>query len=289
MLMDFLLPAESAQYFPQIMATVNVAIVNGDPCNWSEEENSSDSSCLRLYAIKSLSTFVRLVMEHQIETITLNLTTIVVSLIPVLEDREMGGGLPEHWAIQESREAAVSLLEYLTSGDVGRLLANSFTEIPFLPSSPALENVHKALRSNGVDFDNLLVLSNGTQHRRGSLTNEGSLTLGSKTGSSTSRSSEKMIALQKRLAMICTLLDNEITSVRRVALQHLIDLLRANRDLFHALIGNEGTASMKLYLTVIFRESNLRESSAGGSGCESKSVSRSNQSFSVPHIIFFLF
>lgn len=285
-ILDFLQPAESAQYFPQIMATVNMAITN-DEDSGDEEKNSYDSGCSRLYAVKALSKFVRLVALHQLETITLNLTTIVVSLIPVLEDGKVVREFPEHWAIQESREAAVSLLEYLTTGNIGRSLAESFKEIPFLPSSPALENVNRALRSNGVDFDNLLVLSNGTQHRRESFTIEESLTLTSRASSSASKNaSGKLVALQKRLAMICTLLDNEITSVRRVALQHLIDILRANRDLFHALIANEGTASMKLYLTAIFRESNTAQQSSADCGCKSqiriRVISRSRCSLSFP-------
>lgn len=268
-LLEFLLPAESAQYFPQIMATVNAAIANVDICNGGREQDSGDVACLRLYAVKSLS---RLVMDYQIETIALNLTTIVVSLIPVLEDegtqeRSLGFSATS----EESRDAAVSLLEYLTSGVTGRNLAHYFTEIPFLPSSPALENVHRSLRSNGVDFDNLLVLSSGTQHggtlNRESLTNDGSGTVGSKTSLS-SKNAERIVALQRRLGMICGLLDNESTLVRKVALQHLIDLLRSNRDLFHALIESEGSGSNKHYLTVQFREANSSATSSGSGRCK---------------------
>ena len=255
MLMDFLLPAEAAQYFPQIMATVNMAIANGDPCNGSKgfEFESFDFDDLRLYAVKSLSRFVERVIEEQIEVIAVNLTTIVVSLIPILEEVNETNTLgTDYGSIQESRQVAVSLLEHLSSGPIGKKLAPYFAEVPFLPSSPALETVHKELRANGVDFDNLLVLSNATQHRRQSLSNDGTLTAGSKTSTASSRNANQIFALRKRLMMICTLFDNESTSVRRVALQHLIDLLRANRDLFHALVDSDESASMKLYLTVVF-------------------------------------
>jgi hypothetical protein len=251
------------------MATVNVAIVDESPSDHGDIQGSTDAVCLQLLAIKSLSKFIGLVMEEHVETISLHLTTIVVSLIPVLEDKHHVGNGPEHWAVQESREAAVSLLESLTNGGVGRILAPYFKEIPFLPSSIALENVHRALQSNGVDFDNLLVLSSATsQGRRGSLTHDGSATVGSR-ASSSSRSAEMIVALQKRLGMICTLLDNENKRVRSVALQHLIDLLRANRDLFHAVIENEGSASMRVYLTLIFQDSDPSETPQGGDACKS--------------------
>jgi hypothetical protein len=262
-LLDFLLPAESPQYFPQIMATVNVAIVHQDSELITPEDESGILG-LRLLAVQALSKFVRLVVEHHWETIALNLTTVVVSLIPVLEMQESTEFDDELWTVKESLKTAVSLLEHLTHGELGRNLARHFTEIPFLPPSPALESVRKALLANGVDFDNLLVLSSGTQHptrRDGSLTSDGG-TCGS---SFESRRSEKIAALQKRLSMVCALLDNENSNVRRVVLQHLTDLLRANRQLFQALVDNEGSTSMKLFLTVRFRNSNSIEPPPGSS------------------------
>jgi hypothetical protein len=262
-LLGFLLPAESPQYFPQIMATVNVAIVNRD----SELITPVDESRilgLRLLAVQALSKFVRLVVEYHWETIALNLTTVVVSLIPVLEMQDSTEFDDELWTVKESLETAVSLLEHLTHGELGKNLARHFTEIPFLPPSPALESVRKALLANGVDFDNLLVLSSGTQHptrRGGSLTSDGG-TCGS---SFASRSSGKITALQKRLSMVCALLDNENANVRRVVLQHLTDLLRANRQLFQSLVDDEGSTSMKLFLTVRFRSSNSIEPPPGSS------------------------
>jgi hypothetical protein len=148
------------------MATVNVAIVDKSPSDHGDIQGSTDAVCLQLLAIKSLSKFIGLVMEKHVETISLHLTTIVVSLIPVLEDKHHKGNGPEHWAVQESQEAAVSLLETLTNGGVGRILTPYFKEIPFLPSSIALKNVHRALQSNRVDFDNLLVLSSATSQGR---------------------------------------------------------------------------------------------------------------------------
>jgi hypothetical protein len=259
-LLDFLLPAEASQYLPQIMASVNVAIVQGN----SSENSRNDGAVttrLRLLAVQALSKFVRLVVAYQWETIAQNLTTIVVSIIPVLESDDQTENFDEDWAVEESSKVAVSLLEYVTQGEVGKKLANFFREVPFLPPSSALETVRRALRSNGVDLDNLILLSSGSQQvgtKRDSLTSEG--TLGSNGSSMTSRNSDTMIALQKRLAMVCSLLDNENVSVRRVVLRHLTDLLRANRGLFQAVIDNEGSTSV--CMTVSFRDASRKEVSA---------------------------
>eukprot|EP00980_Cylindrotheca_fusiformis_P025541 scaffold14008_cov124-Cylindrotheca_fusiformis.AAC.9 len=249
-LLNFLLPAESAQYFPQIMATVSAASNHIGFNMGGATSESADFVCLHLFAIKCLSKFVRLVGEHQIEAIAMNLTTIVVSLIPVL-----GDGHPVHWALHSAQDEAISLLEYLTSGSIGQYLSNYFKEIPFLPQLPSLKSVHDSLRSNNVDFDNLVVLSSGTQRggssRRESMTSDTSHTMGSKSTTASSRM-EKVGGLQKRLQAMALLLDSENTSVRNVVLEHLIDLLRANRDVFHVLIESEGYVSTRNCLTVMY-------------------------------------
>jgi hypothetical protein len=255
-LLTFLLPSESAQYFPQIMATINAANTNSGDSSENDSSEFSEKICLQLLAIKCLSKFVRLVADHQIDTIAMNLTTIVVSLIPVLNDANQEESTSVgHWALRESEEEAVSLLEFLTNGQIGKALAKDFNHIPFLPQLPSLRSVHEALRSNNVDFDNLILLSSGTQRgggtsRRESLTSEGSHSK----ASISSRSFEKLAGLQQRLYTLTSLLDNENFSVRNVVLQHLTDLLRANRDLFHNLIEDEGTISIKHCLTLMYPE-----------------------------------
>lgn len=285
-LLNFLLPSESAQYFPQIMATVNAGIINSGHSSANTTPGSSDVICLQLFAIKCLAKFVRLVAEHQIDTIAMNLTTIVVSLIPVLSE-----GNAEHWALRDSQDEAVALLEYLTSGPIGKSLSKNFNEIPFLPQLPSLKSVHEALRSNNVDFDNLAVLSSGTQRggssRRESMTSEGSYTMGSKSTVS-SRRLEELAGLQKRLHIMTFLLDSENTSVRNVVLQHLTDLLRANRDLFHVLIENEGSVATEHCLTVIYSEKGAKEKNQGGTNCECDGISMIHITFVVLKLKTFL-
>lgn len=259
-LLNFLLPSESAQYFPQIMATVNAAMLN----NSDSSTKSSDGMCLQLLAIKCLSKFVRLVADHQLDTVATNLTNVVVSLIPILTDTKQEDiNCRQHWAVRESQDEAISLLEHLTHGEIGKVLAPHFKEIPFLPQAGALKAVHEALRSNKVDFDNLVVISSETQQhgRRGSLTSENSLTFGSKSSMSSSKSFERMTGLQKRLKTMTELLDNENISVRNVVLQHLTDLLRANRELFHNLVTSEDSLSSKHCLTVLHKSPSRQSNS----------------------------
>lgn len=251
-MLDFLVATESPQYFPQIMATVNASIVDGGLESVTSDYDSLVSNSLRLYAIKSLSKLVRLVAEVQIETVAQNLTTIVVALIPVVsEDRS-------HDLLREDSEVkgvGVALLNYLTAGDLGRHLAVHFKEIPFLPSTPSLESVHRSLRSNGVDFDNLVVLSSTSASQNGIGLKDNfhsSVEYSATMGNIDSRDTEKILALQKRLGLICGLLESESTSVRKVSLEHLTDLLRGNRETFRMLVVAESVLSGKRYLTLTY-------------------------------------
>jgi hypothetical protein len=253
-LLDFLDPMESAQYFPQVLATFNAGITENSARRYNVVDDIPGHMYLRLEATKCLAKFVRVASKHHLTTVVDNLTTIVVSLIPVLEDERIHIDKVRTSAIEEARDEAVALLEFLTRGEIVRRFRREFSEIPFLPASPALDAVHKSLREHGVDFDNLLILSTSTTTsqygtRRDSLTTD----TGSKVISVT-RNTDKISALQKRLAMICPLLDNENTSVRSVAMQHLVDLLRANRESFHILLDNEGSVSIRNYVTVRFAE-----------------------------------
>ena len=245
-LIDFLFPSAAAQYFPHILAIVNSAIL-------INQERTFQSLHLGYEAVKCLSKFIELVAGHDFGPVAQNLMTVVVTLIPLLEDDSTKEFKPGEEIIQESRHAAVLLLELLTRGELGKFLAPHFRDIPFLPQSPCLGNVHKALRENGVDYDNLVVLSNASQESKveGISTTFASETNDSR-GSSSSWSGAKVSALKRRINTICTLLSNENTSVRNIALRHLIDLLRSNRCHFSSLVENEAITTTQMYLTVMF-------------------------------------
>jgi hypothetical protein len=248
-LFDFLKSSEAPQYFPQVLSTVNATFALERAIGLYDPDDDS----LRLLAVQCLAKFIRLSAEDNIDSVIQNLTTIVVSLLPVLEE----GGVDEDGVMyEEARIEAVSILEFLTCADFVRKFPKSFSKIPFLPTSTLLGNVHKSLRDNGINFDNLLVLSTstlesqvGTNFRRDSLTSENASTSTSATSSS---SGENVLALQNRISLVSSLLHDENASVRKVALQHLVDLLRANRNLFHILVENEGGSSVNHYLTLVY-------------------------------------
>jgi len=249
---EFLRPSEAPQYLPQIMATVNAALSCGTNVDAIRERPLSHLELRRL-AVQVLSKFVKLVAETQKSVLGENLTTIVVSLIPVLSDDEQWNDAAQTALVEESRNDAVAMLDFLTQGHLGKYLAPSFSEIPFLPPSSALDSVRASLRTLGVNFDNLQVASTqGTQHdtaARGELSDNGSISVDSR---GAAHNASRQSALRKRLETVCSLLGDENASVRRVVLQHFTALLRENRELFHALVENESSASMKRYLTVAY-------------------------------------
>jgi len=250
-LLTLLVPAESPQYISQIMATVNASI--------DEDAQISDNHqlqrCeLRLRAVQVMESFLNLVARHQWETLGQNLASIVVSLIPVLCHSDIPGLVGRSaFYLEESKKAAVELLEWLTRGQLGNNLASFFEEIPFLPSAEALDKVRASLRSYGVDFDNLQVETTPISQHDSSLCggDVASDYLSSSNGSQ-GQSARKQAALRKRLGTVCSFLSNENVSIRRVALQHLAALLRANRPTFHDVVDTEGVTSMKRYLTVAY-------------------------------------
>lgn len=254
-MLDFLTAEESPQYFTQIMSTVNASILETDLSNWAEEEQRVEAAMLRLFAVRSLSKLIHMVVEVQVDTISSNLTTVVVSLIPVVaDDIDLGDQSDAVSHMVESRNLAVSLLKFLTDGKFGLSLAPYFREIPFLPQSPQLDEVHRNLRSNGIDFDNLAILSSSGATQQAGMGTATLTEVSTTTGDLGTPDTERLLALQKRLILICGLLDHESTSVRKVSLEHLTDVLRGNRDTFRHLLLNESQLSGKRFLTATLRD-----------------------------------
>ena len=201
-------------------------------------------ACLRLLAVKILSKFVKLVAETQLAIVGSNLTSVVVSLVPIfsMTDNRRESKYFENECIREG----VSLIEWLTEKEC--LLAH-FADIPFLPPTSALDSVRVKLRSRGVHYDNLhTVPVQGTLE--GSKGGDDSIS-GDSSGASYDGS--RQAALRHRLETMYPLLESESCSVRRVVLKHLTSLLRMNRDLFHDLVENEVTASLKRFVTVPYK------------------------------------
>ncbi|KAL3944314.1 MAG: hypothetical protein SGBAC_001607 [Bacillariaceae sp.] len=258
--LNMLQPSEAAQYFPQMLQIATISSSDGSTVSVSEVLHFYG---MRLFAVKSLSKFVQLVSVCHLEAIASNLTTIVVTLIPIVSQKSYHkDGSSGHWALDEAQTEAVKLLQFLASGEIGKALSRCFNSIPFLPQLPMLQSVHDALRRNKVDFDNLAVLSSPTfvedSSRRATAASDFSSTMESKSTTSLGNM-EKLNGLQRRLYTMTSLLDNENIGVRNIVLEHLTDILRANRERFHLLVENEGSDSMKHYLTVRYKEKSRKE------------------------------
>ena len=254
LMLKFLLPSEAPRFLTQMVATVSTAT--------SQEKTFAELAChgaklwlLRSLAARNLATYIEIMVHGHLETIGRNLATIVVSLFPVLvlPENRTKEDLEELRIRTEAGEVAAGILEVFTSGKVGKELSQYFKEIPFLPSTPLLDKTKENLKANGVDFDRLLVLSS-TQTTQRVLSGKDSMTTDGGTSEkedSLPRVNANLIsALQNRLRVVRPLLSQESASVRLVALQHVIDLLRANRVLFYRLIEKEDPSTTTSVLTV---------------------------------------
>jgi hypothetical protein len=255
-MLENLQASDAAQYFPQILTSVNAAMTQRLEPAMDKKERKGTLE-LHFLAVHVLSLFTKRIAESNPMFLGQNLTTVVVSLIPILSSSLFPSFLvdgAEQKIAQGSLNAAVGMLEEFTTGELGKHLAPFFRKIPFLPPCAALDSVRVALKGLGVDFDNLHVVSVQSPQQdgqwRGSLTSD--IGSGSVDSASTACNSRRQLALRQRLEMICSLLGNENASIRRVVLEHLTSLLKANRELFHRLLENESFSSMKRYITVAY-------------------------------------
>lgn len=235
----------SSQYIPHVIQVINAAF--SESCKPDESEKIQASE-LTLCAVEVLSLFVKLVAQDRVDNLGPYLTTIVVSLIPLLPaDNDLNDDI----YVRAAKRKALAILEWLVQGEIGTHLAGFFCDIPFLPDTVALEPVRAALRRHRIDVDSLSTSGklDGPQEASAleCLTADGM-----STNSGSPNSSRRQRALRKRLSTICSLLSHENTSVRCVSLSHLTALLRANRELFHAVIENEPALSMKRYVTTAY-------------------------------------
>jgi hypothetical protein len=265
--LDYLPSSESSQYLPQVLATVNAALSDSPSFVVSIQDDALLAQ-RRLLAVHILSKFVRVIAETQLDFLGQNLTSIVVSLVPILS---MAQSAQESTGLERAYQRhGVALLEWLSGKEV---LLSYFAEIPFLPSTSSLDTLRASLRSRGINFDDLhTVPTQGTQDAflRAVSSDYGS-TDGDSRGAAVDAS--RQAALRHRLEIICPLLENESVSIRRVVLQHIVALLRANRELFHALVENEGTTLWKQFLTVTYGEKNGALLSTSFLVCVSRSMS----------------
>jgi serine/threonine-protein kinase ATR len=254
LMLKFLLPSEAPRFLTQLVATISTAMSQDLMANESAQ-NRAKIWHLRYLAARSLATYVDIMVDGHLQILGQNLTTFVVTLFPALVPPETRANedAEEVKIKTDAGEIAVRILEILTHGRIGKELSQYFKEIPFLPSTSLLDKVMENLKSNGVDFDRLLTLS-GTQTTQRILTAKDAITIETATedkeGILPPFSENLLAAMQTRLRVVCPLLSQESASVRLVTLQHLIDLLRANRYLFSRLIEKEDPSTAASVLTV---------------------------------------
>uniref|UniRef100_A0A6U2XGY7 non-specific serine/threonine protein kinase n=1 Tax=Entomoneis paludosa TaxID=265537 RepID=A0A6U2XGY7_9STRA len=257
LMLDFLRAAESAQYLPQIMATVSAAAaqrLDADTC--VERRTLAE---LRYLAVGCMLKFIRLVAAVSLETLGESLASLVVSLIPILRDdtevEDRGRCVRKaEVAIDpvltriggETRSIAVSIMRFLVEGDAGRMLADYFRNVAFLFQMPVLRHVRGSLESYGVDFDCL----QDSESMEADSVSKSTQSEGSIGGDSRTRLAlSKQMVLRQRIDTISGLLAHEDQSVRQEVLKHLAKLLRENRKTFHTLIENESSTSAGSFLT----------------------------------------
>jgi hypothetical protein len=231
--LDFLAVAEASQYFPQIMATANSALA-------VKLQKDQNVSLLWLAAIKVLEKYTRVCVESSWKTVGENLTAVIVSLVPVLDET---GSEDE---IRQCQDVSIDLLKFLTTGDLGKKLADDFRNIPFIPRSSRLDPIRSALNALGVVVDDLAALdaAEGTHYEHLS-------TISNSEGGTARTSSAVPLqqALHRRLTALCPLLGNDNVRVRQVVLKHLTATLKENRKTFQSLVQTEGGVSAKRFVT----------------------------------------
>ena len=245
-MIHFLLPTDAPQFFPQMLATVNMAMSD-------EMKYDNKATTLRLFAVQAISQYLRLWADNQSEALGQNLATVVVSLFPVIPPSP--SVTTQLTPNCEAGRVAISLLVWLSSGTLGKKLAVFFKEIPFLPQSTYLDVVRDSLQSFGVEFNSGLVMtstqvgSSGLTERDSPTNDEGFTERKSAAGFDSIQSQK---SLQRRIHVLCPLFEHESASVRKVTLQYLTSLLRANRCHFHKLIETEELSPSSLFLTEVY-------------------------------------
>lgn len=252
-ILQFLPPADSPQYIPQIMAAINNVMslpsVDG-------EARNKQLCRLRLVAVLALFDFIKIVASHDSSRVGENLTLIVVTLFPLFDDN-----ISINDEAFTSRRKGAQMLEWLAKRDD---ILPYFREVPFLPFTEDLKDIRSILLQKGINIDDVRLLS---QHTGSSDDVEDATELQSKfyarMNVSTFANPLPTFSLHE-FSLYCTIphlklllhlvTSHENKNVRKVVIQHMTNLIKANRDLFHSLVVNEELASMH-FLTVVYNSS----------------------------------
>lgn len=218
-MLRFLPPEDSLKFMPQVM----VAVSNAMGSNEASERESIHANTLRFLAVSTLFDFVKVLAAHSMWNVEDNLTSIVVILFPLF-GKNVG-----HYNV--ARSEAVSLLLWLAEKS-----SSSFNEIPFLPVTPDLQPVRDLLSKKNIIIDDIRLISQQAEHDESAVNHQ---------------LQSKFYAQMNILSDLIAKHENK--EVRKVVIEHMTKLIRANRDLFTNMIENETLASMH-FLTVVHEE-----------------------------------
>ena len=150
-ILQYLPPADSPQYMPQITAAINNVMALPIVSN---EGRMKQLSRLRFVAVKGLFDFIKIVASHDSSQVGENLTLIVVTLFPLFDDNV----LPSSEAIL-SRKKVAEMLQWLANNQD---ILPYFREVPFLPYAEDLRDIRNILLQKGINIDDVRLLSQHT-------------------------------------------------------------------------------------------------------------------------------
>ena len=167
----------------------------------------------------------------------------VAALLPVLSEDEPKPHVSKNSKRPEltdsmlsTKSRALSIIGFLSEGELGKSLAPFFSEISFLFQLPHLEKAKVSFSSHGLGFD-----SEGTASPTNGISSE---------DDAQKDMQKKQYVLHRQLDGMIALVSHEDASVRQVVLQHLIAVIRQSRAIFYSLIENEPGTSASRFVTV---------------------------------------
>lgn len=233
-MLQFLPSSDAPQYMPHILTAINrglsVPMISGD----------ERPAKLRFITVSTLFEYIKFAAKHDAPKVGENLTAIVVALFPLFDNNE--GEIGPCYEL--ARKRAVEMLEWLASGEADKSLPQYFGEIPFLPFSKDLERVRSLLAKQGVQLDDVRLLS----QQQGGL-QEGIV--------GNDRLESRFYARMQSLSRL--VMSHENRRVRLAVITHMTCLIKANRDLFQKFVINESRMNDR-FLTVVHDQSSREDS-----------------------------
>ena len=152
---------QTATFTTKVTHSIRLAPFSLGAVNSGIGDESNDEQ-IKYFSVIGLCKYVEVLLQHDVEFVGSNLSTIIVSLFPILygdnDDDEFEVFFSDDAAAnlrQSTISLAVNFLTSLTTGKIGEELLPFFSQIPFLPETSKLDSVRAGLKAGGVDLDEL--------------------------------------------------------------------------------------------------------------------------------------